>query len=118
HPAAGPRGRHRGSVAVLERLSRTRRNLALLALALLAAWFSWIVRGVLNPLLLGYLLAYILLPLVARVERRGLSRRAAVNLIFVVGFVLAVLVLIALAWQLRELARDVIASAKASAAPE
>ena len=103
---------------MLERLSRTRRNLALLALALLAGWFSWTVRGVLNPLLLGYLLAYILLPLVARVERRGLSRRAAVNLIFVVGFVLAVLVLIALAWQLRELARDVIASAKASAAPE
>jgi predicted PurR-regulated permease PerM len=104
---------------MLERLSRTRRNLVLLALAVLTAWFAWSVRGVLNPLLGGYLLAYILLPLVAAVEQRGHSRRAAVNLIFVAGFVLASLVLAGVAWQLRVLALDLVANAKemASAAP-
>src|SRR6185436_19559673 len=91
--------------------------LALLALALLAGWFAWTVRGVLNPLLVGYLLAYILLPLVSRVEQRGHSRRAAVNLIFAAGFVIAVLVLAALVWQLWELSLDVISSVKAAADP-
>lgn len=100
---------------MLERLSRTRRNLALLVLALLAGWFFWTVRHVLNPLLFGYLLAYILVPLVEFVERRGYSRRAAVNLIFVAGFALAALVSIALVWQVRALALDLITSAKESA---
>lgn len=99
---------------MLERLSRTRRNLALVLLAVLALWFAWIVRSVLNPLLLGYLLAYILQPLVASVERRGHSRRAAVNLIFALGFALGTLALAGLAWQLRSLAVDVVASAKES----
>lgn len=103
---------------MLERLSRTRRNLVLLVLAVLAVWFAWTVRSVINPLLLGYLLAYILLPLVASVERRGRSRRAAVNLIFIAGFLLAVLVLVGLGWQLRALVLDVVASAKAAASAE
>ena len=101
---------------MLERLSRTRRNLVLLVLAVFAAWFAWTVRGVLNPLLLGYLLAYILLPLAASFERRGRSRRAAVNLIFAAGLVLASLVLVGLAWQVRALVLDLVASAKAAAA--
>lgn len=91
---------------MLERLSRTRRNLVLAALGLLVAWFFWTVRNVLNPLLFGYLLAYILLPLVASVERRGHSRRAAVNLIFAGGFVLSVLMVVGLTWQLRAFAVD------------
>lgn len=103
---------------MLERLPRTRRNLVLLALAALAAWFAWAVRSVLNPLLFGYLLAYILLPLVAWVERRGHSRRAAVNLIFVTGFVLTALLSAVLAWQMRTLALDVVASAKGAASAE
>ncbi len=105
---------------MLERLPRTRRNLVLLALAVLVVWFGWTVRSVLNPLLLGYILAYILLPLVATVERRGRSRRAAVNLIFLAGFLLALLVLVGLGWQLRALVLDVVANAKAaaSAAPD
>jgi predicted PurR-regulated permease PerM len=104
---------------MLERLPRARRNLVLFVLGVLAAWFAWIVRTVLNPLLCGYLLAYILLPLVARVERRGHSRRAAVNLIFMTGFVLALLVFVGVAWQLRAFAIDVYANAKdaATAAP-
>ncbi len=103
---------------MLERLSRTRRNLVLLLLAGLAVWFCWTVRSVLNPLLFGYLLAYILLPLVAAVERRGHSRRASVNLIFAVGFLFSTLVLLGLGWQFRTLAKDLYASAKESAAAE
>jgi predicted PurR-regulated permease PerM len=99
---------------VLERLSPARRNLVLLALALLLAWFAWSVRTVLNPLGVGYLAAYILMPLVVRLERRGLSRRAAVNWIFVTGFGVAALVLVGLAWQLRTLVLDIGASVRES----
>ncbi|HVQ27895.1 MAG TPA: hypothetical protein VMV01_22080, partial [Planctomycetota bacterium] len=98
-------------------LPRSRRNAALLVLLVLVLWFCWTVRSVLNPLLFGYLLAYILLPLVERVERRLGSRRVAVNLIFVAGFVLTSLVLVLLAWQLRALALDVYASVKLDAVP-
>jgi predicted PurR-regulated permease PerM len=101
---------------MLERLPRAWRNLALLALGALVLWFAWTVRGVLNPLLFGYLLAYILMPLVLSVERRGHSRRAAVNLIFVAGFLLATLVLAGLAWQLRTLALDLYEGARQAAA--
>lgn len=66
--------------------STTRRNLALAALGLLVLWFAWEIRAVLNPLLLGYLCAHILHPLVERLVARGLSRRSAVNLVFLVGF--------------------------------
>lgn len=68
---------------MLDRLSPVGRNLALACLFALLAWFFWIVRSVLNPLILAYLLAFILHPLVLRLERRGWTRRAAVNLIFV-----------------------------------
>jgi len=100
---------------MLERLPRAARNLALLALALLAAWFCWTVRSVLNPLLVGYLLAYILLPLVAWVERRGHSRRAAVNLIFGIGLGLALVLGLLLVVQMQALAGDVLAHLKATA---
>ncbi|QDV06837.1 pheromone autoinducer 2 transporter [Planctomycetes bacterium Poly30] len=69
---------------MLERLSKTHRNIALIAIGLLLAWFAWTVRSVLNPLILGYLLAYILRPLVQKLQDRGMGRRPAVNIIFVV----------------------------------
>ena len=68
---------------MLDRLSPVRRNLALAGLFALLVWFFWSVRSVLNPLILAYLLAFILHPLVLRLERRGWTRRSAVNLIFV-----------------------------------
>jgi len=102
---------------VIERLSRARRNVVLLVLLALVVWFCWVVRHVLNPLLCGYLLAYILLPLVALLEGRGMSRRKAVNLIFVSGFVLASLVLLGITWQVRALALDVYDSVRAAPAP-
>lgn len=67
---------------MLERLSKSNRNLALVAVAAILLWFGWNVRAVLNPLILGYLLAYILRPLVQSLENRGIGRRAAVNVIF------------------------------------
>jgi len=90
-----------------------RRNLWLGALALLVLWFCWYVRSVLNPLLLGYLLAYIVHPWVQRLQARGLSQRAAVNLIFVAAFLGATLVLATVGWQLRSLALEVVESAGA-----
>lgn len=67
---------------MIDRLSPLARNLALIALFLLLAWFCWVVRSVLNPLILGYLLAFILHPLVLRLEKRGWTRGKAVNVIF------------------------------------
>lgn len=67
---------------MIDRLSPLARNLALVALCLLVGWFFWVVRSVLNPLILAYLLAFILHPLVLKLEGRGWSRRKAVNLIF------------------------------------
>ena len=72
---------------MLERLSPGKRNWALAGLSAALLWFAWSVRAVLNPLILGYLLAYILNPMVGNLERRGWGRRAAANLIFVSFFV-------------------------------
>ena len=68
---------------MIDRLSPVARNVALVCLFALLGWFFWSVRSVLNPLILGYLLAFILHPLVLTLERKGWTRRAAVNLIFV-----------------------------------
>jgi predicted PurR-regulated permease PerM len=93
---------------MLDRLSRGRRNFVLAVLGLLVVWFGWSIRAVLNPLLIGYLCAYILHPLVLRVEQLGLSRRAAVNAIFAIGLVAAVGLGWVMTWQVRGLATDVI----------
>jgi predicted PurR-regulated permease PerM len=77
---------------MLERLSRTKRNIALALIGLLALWFLWTVRAVLNPLLLAYLLAFIAHPLVLRLEARGWTRMKAVNFIYVACIVLTLLI--------------------------
>ncbi|MDA1264038.1 MAG: AI-2E family transporter [Planctomycetota bacterium] len=92
---------------MLERLSPTKRNLALGLLAVLLLWFSWTVRAVLNPLILGYLLAFVLSPMVRKLERKGWGRRSAANLIFLAFFVLTSLIGLVVFWQGRALARDV-----------
>src|SRR5688572_15056951 len=74
---------------MIERLPRVWRNTALLLLGALVLWFCWSIRAVINPLLIGYLCAYILHPAVQKLEDRGFSRRSAVLLIFLGGFVLA-----------------------------
>ena len=67
---------------MIDRLTPTWRRVALSALFVLVLWFSWSVRSVLNPLILGYLLAFVLHPLVLKLERRGWQRKRAVNFIF------------------------------------
>lgn len=67
---------------MIERLSAQWRTIALILLALLVGWFAWSVRSVLNPLILGYILAFVLHPMVLKLERRGWKRQRAVNFIF------------------------------------
>lgn len=93
--------------SLLERLPRTKRNLALLVIGVLLALFLWSIRAVVNPLLLGYLFAFILHPLVERLHRLGLSRRTAANTIFVLGFLLLVGATFGLVVQARNLGREV-----------
>ncbi len=103
---------------MLERLSRTKRNIALAILAILVLWFTWSIRSVVNPLLIGYLAAYILHPFVVRVEQLGLSRRSAVNLVFVSGFVVASVISLVVVLQIRGLALEVVAGIRAEPAVE
>jgi len=67
---------------MLDRLTPVWRRVALAAIAVVVLWFCWSVRSVLNPLILGYLLAFVLHPLVLKLERRGWKRKRAVNFIF------------------------------------
>ena len=92
---------------MLDKLSKTRRNLALLALTVAVLWFAWTVRTALNPLMLGLLFAYILHPMVLKLERRGWSRRKAVNTIFGAFGVVVILLTFAIVMQARALWRDV-----------
>jgi predicted PurR-regulated permease PerM len=93
---------------MIERLPRHWRNVALLVLALLVLWFCWSIRTVINPLLLGYLFAYILHPAVRRLEQRGFSRRNAVLLIFLAGFLVAGTITVGIGLQTKNLVRDVV----------
>ncbi|MCZ6596965.1 MAG: hypothetical protein O7B99_04945, partial [Planctomycetota bacterium] len=63
---------------MIERLPRFWRNMALAVIALLVLWFALSIRSVINPLLLGYLLAFILHPMVAKLQQRGFSERMSV----------------------------------------
>ena len=92
---------------MIENLSKTKRNVALSVIAVLVIWFSWTVRTVLNPVLLAYIFASTLHPLVQRMEKRGWKRRTAVNLIFA-GFSLLLLsISLGLYSQGRMMVRDV-----------
>ncbi|MDF1839733.1 MAG: hypothetical protein P1V35_17845, partial [Planctomycetota bacterium] len=66
---------------------RKKRNLGLGLVAVLCAWFAWNVRSVLNPLLLAYLLAFIVHPFVLKLEGRGWTRKRAVNTIYLLAMV-------------------------------
>jgi predicted PurR-regulated permease PerM len=68
---------------MLPGLTVNKRNWLLAILCVAVLWFAWTVRTALNPLLVGLLFAYILHPLVLQLERRGWSRKSAVNFIFI-----------------------------------
>ena len=92
---------------MLERQPKTRRNLILLGLFALLLWFLWSIRQVVNPLVIGYLLAFILHPVVQRVREMGFSKRTSVLTIFALGFTVIGGTLAGLVVQTRRLARDV-----------
>ncbi|MEZ6019572.1 MAG: hypothetical protein R3F17_05555 [Planctomycetota bacterium] len=65
--------------------NRSKRDLWLLGVGALTLWVAWIVREVLNPLVLAYMLAFIVHPLVRKLEGMGWSRAKAVNVIYLVA---------------------------------
>ncbi|MDP6368006.1 MAG: AI-2E family transporter, partial [Planctomycetota bacterium] len=91
---------------MLQRLSPATRNAVLVLIGVCVLAFAWQVRAVLNPLILGYLCAYIVHPLVLRLEQRGWRRRTAVNLIFMAGGLLLTLAAGAVVLQGRTLVTD------------
>lgn len=96
---------------MLEQLSKDRRNWVLLGLGTLALWLAWSLRAVINPLLLGYLLAFIASPLVRSLESRGWQSRNAVAAVFAGSFLASALILFGLFLQSRSLIEDLLRTA-------
>lgn len=72
----------------------------------LVTWFVYTVRSVLTPFILGFLIAYILHPLVDMLERKKISRTSAVAIIYIFLITLvAVLVFYGLPIIIRDLNR-------------
>lgn len=79
------------TIAPLHEIARFYRRLQWAAVALLLCWLLWLLAPVLSPFVFAALLGWLGDPLVDRIERRGLSRNAAVLLVF--GGMMLVLVL-------------------------
>lgn len=70
-------------------------RIAVLAAGALAAlWVGYLLRAVLNPLLVAALLAYILNPFVTWMERRGVPRFRAILVLYAAGVLCAILALL------------------------
>jgi len=81
----------------------TRLGLTLLCGGLLV-WFFYQIRGVFTPFLYGFILAYLLNPLVDALEARGLKRGLAITLVYLfLGVGISGLVVYALPALLRDL---------------
>ena len=102
---------------MLERLDKTKRNIGLAAVAALLLWGSWTVRSVLNPLILGYLFAYILRPSVKGLENRGLRRREAVNVIFSAFAVVMTVTVLGVAFQAQQATERLMAASRSGHDP-
>ncbi len=94
---------------MIEDLSPRKRNIALALLAALVLWFAWSIRAVVNPLLLGYLLAFIVLPLVRKLKARGLGHGVAVTVVFFVMGTVTLVTGAAFLAQSQDLVEDVLA---------
>ena len=92
---------------MLERLSPTRRNWLLGLIGVLLLVFAWSVRWVLNPFIAAYFLAYVLHPLVMRLQRFGWSRGRAVNTIFLTAALLGTLVTVGIGFQTAGYSREI-----------
>lgn len=102
---------------MLERLDKTKRNIGLAAVALLLLWGAWTVRSVLNPLILGYLFAYILRPSVKGLENRGLGRREAVNVIFTAFAAVMTVTVLGVAFQAQQATERLMAASRSGHDP-
>ena len=56
-----------------------------------AAWFVFSIRGILSPFVIAFVLAYVMTPLVDRMEGRGLNRTWSILCIFVLTLTLLAL---------------------------
>lgn len=56
--------------------------------------FIWLLRGILTPFLLAALFAYLFNPVLAKMERRGVSRGIGVTMIFVLGTIALLLTIL------------------------
>ena len=72
---------------------RIKIGIVLISIAL-GLWFVYTVRGVLAPFALAFILAYVLTPLVDRMEGRGLNRTSSILLIFLGVFTVLILGLV------------------------
>jgi predicted PurR-regulated permease PerM len=70
----------------LEREDGRRRTLYLTVVGAVVLWLAYMARDAVVPLLVALLLAYVLAPLVAVLEKRGFSRIGAVTALFVSFF--------------------------------
>jgi len=102
---------------MLERLDKTKRNIGLAAVAALLLWGGWTVRSVLNPLILGYLFAYILRPSVKGLENRGLGRREAVNVIFTAFAAVMTVTVLGVAFQAQQATERLMAASRSGHDP-
>ncbi len=102
---------------MLERLDKGKRNIGLAAVALLLLWGAWTVRSVLNPLILGYLFAYILRPSVKGLENRGLGRRGAVNVIFTAFAAVMTVTVLGVAFQAQQATERLMAASRSGHDP-
>ncbi len=95
-----------------QREKRLKRNLGLGLVGVLCAWFAWHIRTVLNPLLLAYLLAYMVHPIVLKLEKRKWTRMRAVNTIYLLCMALGLVVSILFWSQGASLFQRVVANAR------
>lgn len=100
---------------MIEDLSPRKRNIALAILAALVLWFAWSIRAVVNPLLLGYLLAFIVLPLVRKLKARGLGHGVSVSIVFFAMGSITLVIGAAFLAQSQDLVEDVLAVPGAAA---
>ncbi len=67
-------------------------NVGLFALA--TGFILWLLSGVAGPLLVAWLMAYLLVPLVGWLDRHGIPRNIATPLVFLLGLVATVLCIV------------------------
>ncbi|MDI6827370.1 MAG: AI-2E family transporter, partial [Armatimonadota bacterium] len=86
-------------------------TLAVIAALFLVGAFLWAIRGILPPFIIAFVIAWLLDPLIERLQKRGVSRIAAVAGVYVAFlalFILAIFFLVpVIVGQAQDLAKDI-----------